>query len=410
MVDVILDSVYFCALCVCVCGFGTDTMDTLRQRVITKDKSVSNGTETKSAVNDDGIHDDDKTAVQRPAFRRAFSMTLRFAVLIFLAIYAVVPGLLYISPTLQQNLIFLTFVRWPLYIDLENPAKLGLPATCNFYLNSKDGIALGTWHVLPANLQVDKQPLSTKTCEDSLQNSNPVILYLHGNSGTRGGSHRVELYKVLRQLNYHVIAFDYRGYADSSSVSPHEDGVVADATFMYKWLKERTEAPIIVWGHSLGTGVATKMVKQLCNDENEPSGLVLESPFNNLRDELRNHPLAIFYRQMPFWDSIVLSSFEKTIEFSSDKSISDIHIPLLMLHAEDDRVIPMHLALKLYNAALKSRRRAATEIAFHKFSADRNYGHKYICRAPELPQIVENFVSKFSTPSEHSSSIDIANA
>lgn len=38
----------------------------------------------------------------------------------------------------------------------------------------------------------------------------PVILYMHGNSGNRASSHRVELYKVFQQLNYHLIAFDYR--------------------------------------------------------------------------------------------------------------------------------------------------------------------------------------------------------
>ena len=46
--------------------------------------------------------------------------------------------------------------------------------------------------------------------ESSLSHGEPVILYMHGNSGSRGSSHRVELYTLLRNLNYHVIAFDYR--------------------------------------------------------------------------------------------------------------------------------------------------------------------------------------------------------
>lgn len=39
-----------------------------------------------------------------------------------------------------------------------------------------------------------------------------IIFYLHGNSGSRAASHRVELYQVLREMGFHVIAFDYRGY------------------------------------------------------------------------------------------------------------------------------------------------------------------------------------------------------
>jgi hypothetical protein len=35
--------------------------------------------------------------------------------------------------------------------------------------------------------------------------------------------------KYVRSLNYHVITFDYRGYADSTDKAPDETGVVNDA-------------------------------------------------------------------------------------------------------------------------------------------------------------------------------------
>ena len=46
---------------------------------------------------------------------------------------------------------------------------------------------------------------------ESLQSSHQIIIYMHGNTASRAGSHRVELYKVLRVLDYHIITFDYRG-------------------------------------------------------------------------------------------------------------------------------------------------------------------------------------------------------
>jgi abhydrolase domain-containing protein 12 len=43
------------------------------------------------------------------------------------------------------------------------------------------------------------------------------------------------------------------GYGDSTG-SPTEDGILEDTYHTYKWIKERChDAPLYVWGHSLGT-------------------------------------------------------------------------------------------------------------------------------------------------------------
>ena len=52
--------------------------------------------------------------------------------------------------------------------------------------------------------------------------------------------HHFPLSKVLRKINFHVVAFDYRGYADSSKhIAPTETGVVRDARAVYDWLCSR---------------------------------------------------------------------------------------------------------------------------------------------------------------------------
>ena len=41
-------------------------------------------------------------------------------------------------------------------------------------------------------------------------------------------------------MDFHVVAFDYRGYADSSThIAPTESGVVRDSHVVYKWLSNR---------------------------------------------------------------------------------------------------------------------------------------------------------------------------
>jgi abhydrolase domain-containing protein 12 len=65
-------------------------------------------------------------------------------------------------------------------------------------------------HILPASLMNESMNASDSFYEDALSHGEPVVVYMHGNSGSRGSPHRVELYTLLRNMNYHVIAFDYR--------------------------------------------------------------------------------------------------------------------------------------------------------------------------------------------------------
>ena len=58
-----------------------------------------------------------------------------------------------------------------------------------------------------------------KFFEDSLSKGSNVFVYLHGNTPSRATYYRVETYKVLQKLNFHVIAFDYRGLFWSTNVS-----------------------------------------------------------------------------------------------------------------------------------------------------------------------------------------------
>lgn len=64
-------------------------------------------------------------------------------------------------------------------------------------------------HVLPRNL-LDKYENDNSTYEQLLSHGEPIIIYMHGNSGTRANEHRIQLYHVLQDINCHIIAVDYR--------------------------------------------------------------------------------------------------------------------------------------------------------------------------------------------------------
>ena len=168
---------------------------------------------------------------------------------------------------------------------------------------------------------------------------------MHGNTGSRAREHRLHLYSVLQHLNFHVIAFDYRGYADSSPRVPTKTGVVQDAHQVYEYIRSLAgrNPPIIIYGHSLGTAVSTQFVSELCQSAGGPGGdqkvlpkaLILESPFNNIQDEIKSHPMTFLWRKMPWFEWFFAGTLAKNdVGFMTDQQIVHIHLPILILHAK----------------------------------------------------------------------------
>ncbi|CAL8367794.1 unnamed protein product [Gadus morhua 'NCC'] len=309
-----------------------------------------------------------------------------------LLVYFCIPVLVKLCPSIQAKLVFLNFVRLPYFIDLKRPSDHGLNHTVNYYLEPESGFKIGVWHTVPAQMWAEAQGKDRDWYDGALLSPHPVILYLHGNAGTRGGDHRVQLYKVLSSFGYHVVTFDYRGWGDSDG-SPSEGGMTADSLFMYHRLKRAVaNKPLYVWGHSLGTGVATNLVRRLSDTGSPPDALVLESPFTNIREEARSHPFSMVYRYLPGFDWFFLDAISANdIRFASDENVNHISCPVLILHAEDDSVVPFHLGRKLYASAARSKSLSGQKVQFIPFQASLGYKHKFIYRSPELPHILSDF-------------------
>ncbi|XP_038109145.1 lysophosphatidylserine lipase ABHD12 isoform X1 [Culex quinquefasciatus] len=376
--------------------------------------------------------------------------TCKICILVFVIIFIVLPLIFKFSFALQKGILFLTFITYPPNLDLKRPEKSGLYATRNFYITYRDqeediDVDIAVWHVLPNDLvrrfgrelQMDEATLANVTAPEEMRSeldkvsnkdaskyheieqilardglnledddtrrelfeaslkatTNDIVLYLHGNSASRGASHRVDLYKLLRSLNYHVITLDYRGYGDSANLSPTERGVVYDSLAVYQYITSVSKNPVYLWGHSLGTGVATHLLSLLTDMSMPgPRALVLESPFNNIREEICAHPFSKLYRHLPWFDyTISKPMYANELRFESDQHIAEFRQPVLILHAEDDHVVPFHLGYKLYRTALDTRGKSWGPVEFHRFERTSHYGHRYICRAPNLPEIVIRF-------------------
>ncbi|XP_061599551.1 lysophosphatidylserine lipase ABHD12-like [Cololabis saira] len=319
---------------------------------------------------------------------------MRRAVSYLLSVYAAVPVILYLFPWLLGHVIFSHLLRFPFFVDLSRPEDV-LNHTCNFYLSSEDGVSLGVWHTLPAGQWEAAAGKSPDWYQETLGDGRPVIIYLHGNLGTRAIRHRVELVKILSAAGYHVLSLDYRGFGDSSG-EPSEAGLTRDALHLHGWVKQRSGgSPVCLWGHSLGSGVATNAAVKLQEQGSAADALILEAPYTKIGDVVMEHPIAKMYTILPGFRSLVWNILEKNnIEFANDKNLKTMTSPLLILHSEDDNLVPYHMGRQLYEISLQTRRELNTDARVEMISYDANLGfsHNNIYLDPSLLDVLEKFL------------------
>lgn len=161
-----------------------------------------------------------------------------------------------------------------------------------------------------------------------------TVLFFHGNAGNI--SHRVEKILMLLPLGVNVCIVDYHGYGQSGG-KPGENETYLDADAAYEWLtktKQIDPKRIILWGESLGGGVATYLAAT-----NEVGGIVLESTYTTLPDVGKS--------AFPFLPTSLLMS----TRYDSLGRIGMIRVPVLSIHSPQDEVIPYRLGKRLFEAA-----------------------------------------------------------
>jgi hypothetical protein len=161
----------------------------------------------------------------------------------------------------------------------------------------------------------------------------PTLLYFHGNAGNLANrSERVRKY-LARGIGVFILS--YRGYSGSTG-RPSEPNNVADAKLAYKALIAEGVAPddIILYGESLGSGVAVQVAA-----EKPVGGIILDAPYTSIVDVAAGaYP---FFPVRPFL-------FDR---YETLKHLSALSAPLLVIHGEEDEVIPVAMGRAVYAAA-----------------------------------------------------------
>lgn len=307
-----------------------------------------------------------------------------------LTLYVTAMLVLRFSTWVQQAVTFVHHVRQPFFQNYSDHASFGLTGTIEFKLYHEDGCEIEVWHILPTSYHDSIDSESPDAFVEALSDDAPILLYLHGNTGTRAITHRIELYKFMTQKGYHLLTFDYRGFANSECY-PSERGMMEDAQLLWNWLKDKAPtSKVYIWGHSLGSAAATYLTKELCETGSLPDGLILDAPFTDITDAGANHPLSTpFWPIMPIFKYLVLDSFVE--KFQSVERVKHITCPMLILHGRLDRIIPYHIGEKFYRMAMEYKKDHPNmgEIEFVDCG---DSAHKTNYRSPSTQEALKRFI------------------
>ena len=192
-----------------------------------------------------------------------------------------------------------------------------------------------------------KVPGATPGTRDSLQMwwlphpdpRAPTLLYLHGTY--RNLYQNAPKIDALREAGFAVLAVDYRGWGDSTPLIPSEATIYADADVAWAELRRRQADPRrrVIYGHSMGGGVAVELASRLQHPA-DYGALILESTFSRGAD--------VAYATNWLLGLIARFSSQK---FDSLAKIGRVGAPVLMLHGDADRTVPVALGRKLRDAA-----------------------------------------------------------
>ena len=177
----------------------------------------------------------------------------------------------------------------------------------------------------------------------------PVVLYLHGARWNLTGS--VTRIDRWRQLGFAVFAVDYRGFGQSSDVTPTEAYAYDDAEAAWDYLARIApgRARYIV-GHSLGGAIGTELARR----RPDASGLVLEATFTSVADMVTESTWG--------WLPVGLILTQK---FDTLAKIPEVKVPVLITHGTRDSIVPFAMGERLYEAAKGRKRFIKVEGAGH---------------------------------------------
>ena len=224
--------------------------------------------------------------------------------------YALVVGGLFL---VQRNLLYFPADGVPA------PAETVVPEMVVVSLTTADGLELDSLYA-PADA------------------GRPTIVYYCGNGGHIGM--RDAKVRSYLDAGFGVLLVGYRGYGDNPG-SPTEEGFYADGRAALGFLRESGVDPRmwVLYGESLGGGVAVQMAFEQTQTGDPVGAVVLEAPFTSVGDVAQAH--------YPF----IPARWLVRDRFDSASKIARVGSRVYIVHGESDRIVPVRYGRRLFAAA-----------------------------------------------------------
>jgi fermentation-respiration switch protein FrsA (DUF1100 family) len=243
------------------------------------------------------------------------------AVKVVVIVYAMVVGILWL---MQDQMLYHRSDGAPM---LNDPALL--PKREIVCLTTEDGLNLRSWYFRAARSDL------------------PTVLFFHGNAGDIGN--HLPFAKFLIEAGYGLLALEYRGYGGNPG-TPREAGLVADGRAAFGFLNSQgiPDSSIVLYGESLGTGVAVQLAA-----EHPVRAMILRSPYTSIAE--------VAAIQLPYLGArwLVRDKFDSMAKIGGNKA------PLFVFHGAQDALIPMALGRALFDAAAEPKTWLTVEGAGH---------------------------------------------
>jgi pimeloyl-ACP methyl ester carboxylesterase len=158
-----------------------------------------------------------------------------------------------------------------------------------------------------------------------------LILYYHGNAGNLAGWGYVA--EAFLSQGYNIAIMDYRGYGKSTG-ELSQKAILNDALAFYdEFVRGFSKDQIILYGRSLGTGIAAYVASQRPVDK-----LILETPYYNFTSLVQSH--------VPVFPAGPALKYK----FKTNRYVKDVSCPIYIFHGTDDMIVPFKQGRRLYES------------------------------------------------------------
>ena len=181
-----------------------------------------------------------------------------------------------------------------------------------------------------------------------------TLIFFHGNAGSL--ENRIHKLNHFQDMDINFLIIAWRGFSGNNG-KPSEQGLYIDGKSSIDWLIEKgvDEKNLIMYGESLGTGVATHLAQN-----KSYAGVILETPFTSMIDAAKK-----FYPYIPV-------KFLLKDKFENYKKIKNINSPILIMHGEVDQIVPFKMGKKIYEIANEPKYSYFTKYDDHMMEYDNN--------------------------------------